>query len=79
MVENSAEPRIAIAALTEAEPSPESEPAKATMQTNSGAGLGTPMNRRSTRMAASAVAAASAGPAIARKSNRMAFLVAHND
>jgi hypothetical protein len=38
---NSAEPTTAIAALVMPEAKPESEPAKAMMQTNSGAGEGT--------------------------------------
>src|SRR6516164_5651915 len=52
-----------------AEPRPLSEPANATMQISSGAGLGTPTTRRSTRMAMSAVAAARAGPEMSRQSN----------
>src|SRR4030081_2614566 len=50
---------------------PLSEDANATMQTNSGAGLGTVTKLRSTTMAISAVAAVKAGPEIARQSNCM--------
>src|ERR1700692_3938665 len=68
---NSAEPVIAMAALIMPEARPERDPAKATMQTNSGAGLGTAIRLRSTRMAISAVAVVRAGPGIARQSNCM--------
>jgi hypothetical protein len=47
------------------------EAASATMQTNSGAGLGTATTWRSTTMAIAAVAAVKAGPEIARQSIRM--------
>src|ERR1700690_2753891 len=63
-------------ALIMPEARPDSEPAKATMQTNSGAGLGTAIRVRSTRMAISAVAVVRAGPGIARQSNCMPVLVA---
>ena len=50
---------------------PFSEPAKATMQTSSGAGFGMATNSRSTRMASNAIVAVRAGPEIARQSNCM--------
>jgi hypothetical protein len=67
---NNAEETTAIAALVMPEPKPLRDAAKATMQTNSGAGLGTAIKVRSTRMAISAVAVVRAGPEIARQSNR---------
>ena len=45
---NSAEENTAMTALTSPEAVPDSEAAKATMQTNSGAGLGTATRWRST-------------------------------
>src|SRR5438270_4157152 len=53
-----------------AEVKPGSEPATATIHTNSGAGEGMG-RRRSSRIASSAIAAVSAGPEIARHPNRM--------
>src|ERR1700676_2945227 len=72
---NTAEAATAIAALIMREVSPESEAAKATMQINSGAGLGTKIKLRSTKMAITAVAAVRAGPEISRQSNRIHVLV----
>src|SRR3984893_13583057 len=72
---NTAEAATAIAALIMPEVSPESEAAKETMQMNSGAGLGTQINRESTKMAITAVAAVRAGPEISRQSNRIPVLV----
>src|SRR5262249_54854683 len=46
-------------------------------QTSSAAGLGTPNRRWSTAIAASVVAVASTGPAIARQSSCMPLLVSH--
>src|SRR4051812_29938451 len=66
---------MAMAALTDAEARPESEPEKATMQTRSGAGLGTAKTVRSTAKAAIVVAAASTGPAMVLLSNCMRSLV----
>ena len=60
-----------MAALAMPEARPESEPAKAMMQTNKGAGLGTPTRLRSTMMAIIAAAVVSAGPEIARQSKCM--------
>jgi hypothetical protein len=56
---------------------PLNEPAKATMQTSIGAGLGTAIKWRSTTMAIRAVVAVNAGPEIARQSKRMPVLVSH--
>ena len=66
---------MAMAALTDAEARPESEPEKATMQTSSGAGLGMARTVRSTAKAAIVVAAASTGPAMVRLSNCMPTLL----
>src|ERR1700688_1084533 len=68
---NSADAVIAMTALIMPEARPDSEPARATMQTSSGAGLGTAIRVRSTRIAISAVAVVRAGPGIARQSNCM--------
>ena len=68
---SSAEQATARAALMMPEPRPLSDAAKATMQTNSGAGLATAMELRSRRMAISAVAAVKPGPETARQSTRM--------
>src|SRR5436309_2905015 len=57
-----------MAALTMPETMPLSDAANATMQTNSGAGLGTVTQVLSTAMAISAVAAARLGPHSARQS-----------
>src|ERR1700682_280610 len=65
-----------MAALTMPEAMPLTELAKATMQTNNGAGLGTAMTWRSTKKAVNAVALVRAGPEIARQSNCMPVLVA---
>src|SRR4051794_2076478 len=71
MRKNSAEAATAIAALIKPETSPLTEPAKATMQTSSGAGLGTAMTLRSTKTAIRAVAAVRAGPEVAGQSTFM--------
>ena len=63
-------------ALIRPEARPLTELAKATMQTNSGAGLGTATKWRSTKKAINAVAVVKAGPEIARQSNCMPVLVA---
>jgi hypothetical protein len=65
-----------MAALIMPEARPLSEPAKATMQTNSDAGLGTATEWASTEMAINAVTVVRAGPQIARQSNCMPVLVA---
>ena len=64
-----------MAALIMPEAMPLTELASATMQTNSGAGLGTATKWRSTRKAINAVAVVRAGPEIARQSNCMPVLV----
>src|SRR3954465_5034597 len=71
MRKNSAEAATAIAALIKPETSPLIDPAKATMQTNSGAGLGTAMTLPSTKTAIRAVAAVRAGPEVAGQSTFM--------
>src|SRR5580693_6744659 len=75
MGKSSAEQTTAMAALTSAEPRPLSEPAKATMQTSSGARSETSIKCRSTKMAIKAVAAVRAGPEIARQLSCMPVLV----
>ncbi len=60
-----------MAALIRPEAMPLIELASATMQTNSGAGLGTVTKWRSTTKAISATAVVNAGPRIVRQSNCM--------
>jgi hypothetical protein len=62
-------------ALIMPEVMPLMELARATMQTKSGAGLGTATKCRSTRKAINAVAVVRAGPEAARQSNCMLVLV----
>ena len=66
-------------ALISPEAMPLSELANATMQTNSGAGLGTATKWRSTKKAINAVAVVRAGPEIARQSNCMSVLVVRRE
>src|SRR6201746_927952 len=72
---NTADAATAIAALIRPEAMPLIDAARATMQTNKGAGLGTAMKCRSTTKAIVAVAAVKAGPEIARQSIRMPLSV----
>src|SRR5258706_13351620 len=66
---NSAAQAMAMAAVIMPDARPPSEAAKATMQTNSGAGLGKAVKKRSTRVGIKAVAAVRAGPKNARPSD----------
>jgi hypothetical protein len=71
---SSAEDATAMMALAMPETMPLMEAASATMQTNSGAGLGMGTTCRSTRKASTAVAVVRAGPEIARQFTCMPVL-----
>jgi hypothetical protein len=71
---SSAEDATAMMALAMPETMPLMEAARATMQTNSGAGLGMGTTCRSTRKASTAVAVVRAGPEIARQFTCMPVL-----